>query len=252
MADENSTGNTLAAAQPPAGYIAESDVQAKLAEKDAFLKTEIERRLRGKVDPEKLLQDETFRAKALETWGIKPEKPGKPSGEDVEKLYGQWEAKHVAPLKAQMAQFEAEVTELRTRDLYGQIVGAAAPLVNEQLLQSPVPGQAPPIVHLLAPYFGYDPEHKAWFVKDGDGFAFAAKPEKGAPYKTAAEFLGEWAQNKANAAWVKDQRQRGAGFQQAATGAATIKSRADFKSDGEKASFIRDHGLEAFQKLPAK
>lgn len=249
MADEGAGAGKDA--QPPAGYIAESDVKEKYVPKE-FMQSEIARRLKGKADPDTLLQDETFRAKALETWGVKPDGQKKPSGEDVEKLYGQWEQKHVTPLKEQLAGHLQEVQSLRTRDLYGQLVSAAAPHVNEQLLQSPVAGQAPPIVHLLAPYFGYDEEHKGWFVKDGDGFAFAAKPEKGAPYKTAAEFLTEWAANKANAAWIKDQRQRGAAFQQAATGATAIKSRADFKSDAEKSAFIREHGTEAFQQLPAK
>lgn len=254
MADEHTTTDD-AVKEPPAGYIAEDEVSKNYVSKD-FMAAEIKRRLAKKQQaaPDELLESEEFKQKALKAWGVEPEGRKKPDGEQLEKLYSDWEQKHLKPMREATEKQRQEIERLRTRDLFGQIVTGAAPFVQDQLLQSPVPNQPPPVVHFLAPYFGYDEEHGGWFVKDGEGFAYSSQPKAGAPYKTAAEFIAEWAKDKANANWVKDQRQRGANLGKPSTDATTgtIKSRADFKSVAEKVAFIKEHGQKAFENLPAK
>lgn len=196
----------------PAGYVSPQEIAATHVPKD-FMQSEIERRLRGKADPDKLLTDEAFRAKALETWGVKPGKSEKPNGEDVEKLFGEWGTKHLEPVKQALTKAETRAKRALERDRDYQIVQAARDAgVKEQFLKAPGPKAKPLIVKMFEDEAGFSEEHDDWFAKDGDGFAFSTQPTKDRPFRSIGEMVTEWSKDKANADWISDQRQRGAGL----------------------------------------
>lgn len=165
---------------------------------------------------EKLLDDEEFRNKALDKWGVKPEpeeKKTKDLAEHVTRERTTWEQKHLKPLQTQLQERDTELSGLREKMLQSEITAAAAPFVKKALLKRPTAEVPPPIVSMLQGVFAYDNKTKTFYVKNGDTFAFTSKPaEGGSPYKTVAEFIAEWAEDKGNSDWVEDKRQTGPGL----------------------------------------
>lgn len=166
----------------------------------------------GRVTADELLENDEFKTRALEAWNVKPGK----GQADVEAARREWSDKTLKPVQDQLAKAGETITGLRRRMLHSEILAAAASAgVKPQFLKSPARGAIAPIVSLMEGAFGFDEESGSWYVRNGETFAYAAKPAEGAPpYKSAAEYVAEFAGNKENADFVVDQRQRGPGMQQ--------------------------------------
>lgn len=187
----------------------------------AAFQTELNRRvaaIAGKAKSEDdFLQDEDFRVKAIEAWGIKPQ--GEQAnqaltGEQLAQAQKDWEKKHLSPVAERATRAETRVQQLLHRDLHAQILATAGELgIKKSLLKTPVEGATPPIVNLLANYFGLDEEAGSWFTKEGDGFAFSGTPSAQSPYKSVSEFIREWTENEGKD-FLEDVRQRGPGMGQ--------------------------------------
>lgn len=185
--------------------------------------------------------DEDFRSQAVDALGIKP--GGKPSGEEMQAAFKQWEQQHVAPLKTRLETAEGRVERLTRKDLHGQIVQHAAALgVKAAFLKPPVPGAPPPVVHILESAFGHDPQTDGWYVKAGDGFAYSTNPTQDRPYKGVDEFLREWAQTDEAKELLEPRSRNGADYRGSSGGARTV-SLADFEKMGDvdRAKLFREN-----------
>lgn len=155
------------------------------------------------------LQDETFKARAMETWGIKPGEASQgPTAEQLKQLQTNWMREHVEPLKAQNQTLAQQVQTLQSKGLHAEILAAANELGFRDYLVKPAgEGQDPMILGMMERYFGHDPDSNGWYVRDGDGYALASNPTANQTYKGVREYLADFAQN--NPAVLDDKRQRG-------------------------------------------
>lgn len=208
----------------PEGYLSPEEVKAGYMPKAIFqaeLGNRVQSIIRGEgyVKPDDLYGDEDFKKNALEKWqvNVAPDEAmaAKERAEAIEQARATWTAQHLTPLEKKQAEAAQRIERLLQRDLFAQIERAASEVgVQESLRKSPVDGQAPPIVHMLAQYFGYDEKTDGWAVKRTDengqpGFVYSAKPTDKRPYADVTEFMQNWAADEANKQFVVDQRQRG-------------------------------------------
>jgi len=124
----------------------------------------------------------------------------------VKKNRTQWETAELTPLQQKLKEQEEENDRLLASQLYSQIIAvAAAAGVDDVLLKAPTKNMQPPIVSMLADAFSYDLDTKQFLVTsdDGEGFAFSDKPSEAHPYKDVEEFVTSWAEDKANAKFIK-------------------------------------------------
>jgi hypothetical protein len=211
----------------PEGYLSPAEVKEGFMPK-AIFQAELGQRVQsiirgeGYVKPSDLYDNEEFKQSALEKWqvNIAPDAAdaAKERAAAIEEARRNWEAQHLTPAQEAAQQANGRIEKLLLRDLHNQIATAAADVgIQESLRKSPVDGQAPPIVHMLAQYFGYDEKTDGWAVKtqgsDGQpGYAYSAKPTDANPYQGVREFMSQWAGDEANKQFVVDQRQRGPGM----------------------------------------
>lgn len=173
---------------------------AKLRKKSQGLKT-----------PDELLEDDEFKTRAIESWGIKPGK----TGADVAAARTEWDQKVLKPVADELTKSKGTIDGLRRGTLHSRIIAAATGHVKPQFLKPPTRGAVAPLVAMLEGAYGLEPETQDFYVRDGERFAYAAKPAEGAPvpYKTPEEHVAEWIGNKDNADFLVDQRQRGPNLQ---------------------------------------
>lgn len=198
--------------EAPEGWLSPEEAANRVT-KD-FMQSEITRRLaqarRGYVKEDEVLESDEFREKALAHWNVQPGKKGL-SDEDVAKIRSNIESTLVNPLKQQNEKLSKSLERLYRQDLELQIVNAAREAgVQEHWLKPPREGLPAPIVNMVASYFGQSQEHDgAWFLREGDGFAYAKNPSQAQPFKSVSEFLPEFVSSKENATiFLGDQRQR--------------------------------------------
>ncbi len=212
----------------PEGYVTPEQLAEDYTPK-AIFQTELGQRAtsiiknEGYVKPDSLLDNEDFRAKALDKWQVKvaPDEAAaaQERADAIETARATWEAQKLTPATQKLDKASARITGLLLRDLHNQITNAADEVgVLESLRKSPVKGQPAPIVHMMAEYFGYHDESDAWAVKkqneDGTaGFTYATKPETNQPYQGVMEFMTVWSENESNKQFLVDPRQRGPGLQ---------------------------------------
>lgn len=223
--DQAGGGSTITVEHPdhgelevelPEGFISEEQINDNYVPKghhNAEM-AKLRREAKGLVSPDDVLEDEEFRERALGAWGIDPEGQGdapRLTEERVQAIREEAVRKRVKPLEEERDNLRTEVEGLRRQQLTSAILTAASGVVKEGLLKSPTKGAAPPIVNMLAPYFDYDPETGQWAVREGDGFRYSGEPSETEPYMGPEEFLASWADDEANADWVRDTRQRGPG-----------------------------------------
>jgi hypothetical protein len=189
---------------------------AKLRKKSQGLKT-----------PDELLEDDEFKTRAIETWGVKPGK----SAADVEAARKEWDAKVLKPVTDELGKAKGAIDGLRRGSLHARLIAAAQGQVAPQFLKPPTRGAVAPFVAMLEPAFALEPETQDFYVRDGERFAYAAKPADGAPvpYKTPEEHVAEWIGNKDNAAFLIDQKQRGPNLQN--TGRSSTSGVVEGKAD---------------------
>jgi hypothetical protein len=171
----------------------------------------LRKKAQGLKTPDELLEDDEFKTRAIESWGIKPGK----SAADVEAARKEWDVKVLKPATDELAKAKGTIDGLRRGGLHARLIAAAQGHVAPQFLKPPTRGAVAPFVAMLEPAFALEPETQDYYVRDGERFAYAAKPAEGAPvpYKTPEEHVAEWIGNKDNAAFLIDQKQRGPNLQ---------------------------------------
>lgn len=203
-----------------AGFISEQEFTSRFS-------AELNRRVDAKVDKltadfsakfEGLLDDDEFKNKALEAWGIDPKankakKTDDDFAQELARKREEWERKELAPVRDQTQALQNENQDLQRRILRGEIVQAAAGVIKPELLKKGTNGIEAPFITMVEGVFGLDPEHKQFFVRKGeDDWEFSAQPQSGAPpYMSVGEFVKRWADEKDNRWAVLDNRQEGPG-----------------------------------------
>lgn len=197
---------------------------------------------------EELAKDEEFVGSVLKAKGVDPSKGGKSlTDADVARLQEELRKSEVSPLTEKLTKAEEKASRILRKQLISDLTAA---LIQAGVKKSVAPRIAE--MEANSGRFGHDETTEMWAVKDGDGFAFSTKASKERPYKGVDEYAAEWAGDKSNTDFIEDTRQRGPNLGDTKGGKAhSITSRKDFKTDAEKAAFISEHGLEAFQKLPS-
>lgn len=170
-------GQLVADGENPEGYVTKD-----------FMESEVQRRLKGKVNRGDLLQDEEFFKEAAERHGIELDEDGKPVASkdvDVESLKARWEKEHLEPLKSEKAELEQTAEQLQgTTKNMAVLQGASAVDVKKKFL-----GDDTDFINWHASKFGVDPETGQVALKEGDNFALSANPEKGNRYVDPKEYF---------------------------------------------------------------
>ena len=208
--------------------VADEEVQAAGFMPTAKFQEELNRRgisiatKAGYKKPEELTREEIMAVAAAK--GVKlPAEPGAVAPGDaaaaieaaVNKNRKTWETAELTPLQTKLKEQEEENDRLMAQTLYSQIISAAAAVgVEDALLKPPTKNAQAPIVSMLADAFALDVDTKQFLVlsDDGEGFAFSDKPTEDHPYKDVAEFVKAWAEDKANAKFIRP-GQRGPNLQ---------------------------------------
>jgi hypothetical protein len=197
----------------PAGYFSQAEIAERYVPKathDATMgsmRTKLES-AKNKRDPNELLEDETFRAQAIEKWGLNPNATQKQFQEQLANKTKEITEREIVPLKTKLSASEQKIEKLRTKDLFGQIVqGAAANKVEENLLKPTTKKGVPMVVSMLRDSFAYDEETDSFYAKGENGFAYSQTGE--APYMTVGEFIAQWVASDGKP-FVRGERQSGA------------------------------------------
>lgn len=203
------------ATNPPEGFISEDDMDARFAE-------QLNRRVKSieKKAEAKFLGDDDFREKALTAWGINEaelSKAGELNAERIAKLKEEWHKAEVEPLSKEKEAARTKLDRLLANKLDADILSAAREVgIKAEFLRSLTPGATPMLVASLRSQFDYDPEHDDFFEKDpkrpGE-FAYSSKPTDTAPYRTVAERIRMFAEDKNNAEFLERQKAKGPNFQ---------------------------------------
>jgi hypothetical protein len=239
----------------PEGYISESDLSDKYVKKE-FFENEIQRRVKTakQKSREELQSDGEFFISLAKERGVPltedgTYKPPKDNDIDINKIKSEVEQ---ALREREIAPRDEKINRFLRRSLTTDIVQAAAAAgIRKNMIEPLQEGAEPPIVNMLKDYFSYDEKNDYWAVRNGEGFAYSSNPTDSRPYQGAREFIESLKKNQTWADFFEDNRQRGASYsgkQQAGVGA--VKSLKDFKGPGDKAAFIREHGLDKFKALP--
>lgn len=200
----------------PEGLFLESEFEPRFNERFARRAKSLE-----KSALDKALGDEGFRTKALAEWGIDltklNDKGDSLTAEKITKLREEWHKGTVEPVIAERDGLKTRLDTLLSQQLDQSILNAAREVgIREEFLKPLTPGSTPMIVSALRNQFGYDEEHNEFFEKDAKRageFAFASKPNGDVPYRTVAERLRLFAEDKANAAYLEKQKARGPNLQ---------------------------------------
>jgi len=197
----------------PETYIPREQVEADYVPKGAHNSqmAQLRKQYEGHAKPEDLLGDEDFRNRAIEAWGIEVD-DGTPklTPDRVAELRTDFERKHLKPLQTKFEKVQSRNQQLQTTLLHSRILAAAGGKVQPYLLKAPAKGEMPPIVNLLAPYFGFDGDSGQFAVKDGEGFRTTTQADASSPYMGIEEFVQRWIEDDDNPYKV-EQRQSGPG-----------------------------------------
>jgi len=197
----------------PAGYLTKVDVDAKYVPKGAHndqmgrLRKDLDA-LKGLKPPEELLNDPEFKEKAVKSWGLNGA-TGEQFQEQLNRAKTDLFEREVKPRDVKLTKATQEIDTLRVKDLRGQIIQAAAALkVDDKFTRPPAKGADPLIFAMLRPLFDFDAEHREWFAKGPNGFAYSQQ-EGGAPYMPVMEFMTGWVGGDGKD-FLRSQRQAGA------------------------------------------
>lgn len=206
---------------PPEGILLEDDFETKFNERFTRRASSLERKAL-----EKAMADPAFKEQALTAWGInlaELAKGGEVNAEKLNKAMEEWRKRELEPVVAERDGLKGRVESFLAKKLDSDILAAAREVgIKKAFLAALTPGATPMIVAALRGQFGYDPEHDEFFEKDpkrqGE-FAFSSKPTEGQPYRTIAERLRLFAEDKANADYLEaPQKARGPNLQGAGGG----------------------------------
>lgn len=159
-----------------------------------------------------LLQDDQFKAEALQAWQVTPADNNGGTSDVAERLKAErtkWDNEILKPVQDTIASLTQKVGSLQRSTLHSQILSHAAEVgVAEELLKPIGPKKQPMILNMVEAYFDLDEKTENFFVKgDGDDFEFTKNPQNGSPYMGVGEFMAEWAKN--NPTLAPGARQKG-------------------------------------------
>lgn len=199
----------------PAGFYSEKEISEKWVPKAAH--NDQMARMRRDLDaranyrnPDDLLKDDEFKARASQEWGIDPSASAKQFQERLNQTRQELTEREIKPREEKLGKAYDLIDRLLVKDLHGQILQAAAAAhVDERYLRAAVKGGKPLIVSMLEETFDFDHERGEWFAKDGKGgFLYAQGGDQ--PYQTVQQFLGGWAESDDGKAYLRAERQKGA------------------------------------------
>jgi hypothetical protein len=197
----------------PAGYFSQAEVNEKFVAKAthdatmASMRTQLEKSKNLK-NPDDLLGDDSFKTRAMEAWGLNPNATQKQFNEQLERTRKEILDREVQPREVKLTQAQEKISKLRSKDLHGQIIQAAAAAgIQKDLLKPTTKGGTPMIVSMLRDAFDFSEEHDSHFAKGANGYAYSQTGET--PYMTPHEFIAAWAAGDGKA-FVTSERQAGA------------------------------------------
>jgi hypothetical protein len=222
---------------------------------------EVRKATEGKYTPDELVADAdalqalmpqlvtSHRDVLLEQLGVKPN--GEVDAQLTERITAQLRTKEVVPLEKQVGVLADQVKALRVERLRNDVLAACREV-----------GVVEGLDELLVLHYQqrcvWDDEHDRWFMVGPDGRPDVAvghdRPEGAPPFRTVADDLADTktAQDARTRHWFASTQRDGIGYGGASrTATAQAKPRAKM-STAEKAAFIKEHGYDAFTKLPAE
>jgi len=162
--------------------------------------------------------DAEYKTDLLAHWGIDPDATPPAEGDLPsidERLTAErktWDQTVLDPVNVKLDAANVTISELLSSSLSAEILQAAAG-VKEAFRTRPRPDSPPAIVSTVAPVFEYDQEHRQFFVRDGDSFAFTQEPKEGKPpYMGVTEYMDGFLGRPENKDLLDDRRQRGPGI----------------------------------------
>jgi len=202
--------------EKPAGLFTQKEIDEKFHPKAAHndqmarMRKELDA-LKGRRDPEELLQDQDFRTRATQHWGLDPNATAAQLQETLKRREAEIAEREVKPREAKLTKANETIAALRAKDLRGQIIqAAAAAKLEEKYLKAPTKGGKPLIVSMLEEAFAFDDQHGEWFARGSNGNPFLFSQSGEMPYQTVAEFVTSWAAADGKE-FVRSERQAGAG-----------------------------------------
>lgn len=170
----------------------------------------------GLKNPEELLRDQEFRAKALETWGVKQREPTKDEQERIAAIRKELEEAEVTPLRSRLEESDTRVRRLLDRRLESELVQAALGAGVKPSLLTRRDGQPAAITAFFDGSLAYDEESDEFYAFDPRQERFVISAEAGrnggSTYKGIREVVTEWAKRPENVDFLHTQRQTGPGF----------------------------------------
>jgi hypothetical protein len=201
----------------PRGLLTEEQFQERF---DRELERRMGRARRAALD--EALKDDEFKGKALTAWGINLDqlaKDGELNAEKVKALRGEWERAALEPVQTELKKSQEKLGRLTGRQLEAEILAAATSVgVRKEFLRPPMEGASPLLVTALRDRFQFDPETDRFYEID----AKTGKPKLSAAgdsdYRTVAEALQRWSEDKANADYLEKRTPTGPRIQGAGGG----------------------------------
>lgn len=208
----------------PAGFGLRSEIIAEIQESvDKDVGKRIAKAREKALDD--AIENEEQRTTLIER--LKPYLPkpatgsGKPSKEEAEQLKRDIEEVTVKPIAAKLEKALATISAMTGKMRDAEIIRAAHANGVKPFLLKPIGDGEAPIVAMFRQQFGHDEESDAWYVKKGERFALSAKAgqDGGGQFMNAEEYFSTLKGNAEHRDLFVDERQGGAGFQGAASGA---------------------------------
>jgi hypothetical protein len=198
------------------GVIPETEISTKYMPKDVveqIVKDRLAQFAKGHVKIDGL--DEAGKLALVKSLGIEVvevDEDGTPAkgslGKQLEAVKNEWVQKELTPVAEEAKRYKAEVESLRQAKLSDAIIAAGA---KAGVLPALLSGPRPPIAALVgSEAFAFDEKSRSWYVKGENGFAISSSPTEGQPYKTADEYVAEWAKRPENKPFVGITTQGGA------------------------------------------
>lgn len=165
---------------------------------------------------------------------------------DLQAHEAKWTKERLEPALTQLKQ-------LRRATLHSRLVEAAREAgVDERFLRSPDADTPPPIVLLTENRFGLHEESGRYFERQGDGFAPGSDTSSKTPFGTPRDFFSRISKDEAWRPYFKEQTpQQGGSFNGGSGRQGAVTRKSDLKSVEEKVAYVREHGQEQFEALPA-
>lgn len=206
-------GQLLAEGESPDGYVTRE-----------FMQDEIKRRGKGLHSKDELAKDDEFFREVASQRGIELDEEGNPVGSedvDVEGLRSRIKREEVEPVVERAETAEERAKRLLKASREWRLKHAARNAGFKKNL-------AGKFANLHAQEFDFDDESEDFALREGDGFAYSANPDKGSRHVTPDEFFKSLAQSDDYKEFVEDNRATSTGNPGGGAGGENTLSRDQF------------------------